>query len=87
MVLSNDGGVTFGASTLVTPVIRWNQPSIRSGVFLPSATTDRTTGNLYVVYQALRRRASARLVYEIDQRRRDLVDADRDHGQSRHRCF
>ena len=53
MVLSNDGGVTFGAPTLVTTVARYDQPSIRNGVFLPSATTDRTTGNLYVVYQGL----------------------------------
>lgn len=53
MVLSNDGGVMFGAPTLVTTVTRYNPPSIRSGVFLPSATTDRATGALYVVYQAL----------------------------------
>ncbi|MDQ3199554.1 MAG: glycoside hydrolase [Verrucomicrobiota bacterium] len=51
MVLSNDGGLTFGAPTLVTPVARYAQPSIRTGIFLPSATTDRTTGTLYVVYQ------------------------------------
>ncbi|HEY3663696.1 MAG TPA: sialidase family protein, partial [Chthoniobacterales bacterium] len=51
MVVSSDGGVTFGAPTLVTPVIRYTPPSIRSGTFLPSATTDRTNGNLYVVYQ------------------------------------
>ncbi|MBA3650115.1 MAG: exo-alpha-sialidase, partial [Chthoniobacterales bacterium] len=51
MVLSNDGGVTFGPPTLVTPTVRYTPPSIRSGTFLPSATTDRTTGNLYVVYQ------------------------------------
>lgn len=54
MVLSNDGGVTFGAPTLVTTVRRYNPPSIRSAGFLPSATTDRTTGAIYVVYQALR---------------------------------
>ncbi len=53
MVLSNDGGVTFGAPTLVTTVARYDQPSIRNGVFLPSATTDRTTGTLYLVYQGL----------------------------------
>lgn len=53
MVLSNDGGATFAAPTLVTAVTRYDQPSIRNGVFLPSATTDRTTGALYVVYQAL----------------------------------
>ena len=51
MLLSNDGGVTFGAPILVTPVTRWDQPSIRNGIFLPSATTDRTTGNIYVAYQ------------------------------------
>jgi hypothetical protein len=52
MVLSNDGGTTFGAPTLVTTVNRYVHPSIRTGAFLPSATTDRTTGALYVVYQA-----------------------------------
>jgi hypothetical protein len=52
MVLSTDGGTTFGAPTLVTTVTRYAHPSIRTGVFLPSATTDRTTGALYVVYQA-----------------------------------
>jgi hypothetical protein len=52
MVLSNDGGTTFGAPTLVTTVNRYVHPSIRTGVFLPSAATDRTTGALYVVYQA-----------------------------------
>ncbi|MEO8045346.1 MAG: sialidase family protein [Spartobacteria bacterium] len=51
MVLSNDGGVTFEPPTLVTPVTRYTPPSIRSGTFLPSAATDRTNGNLYVVYQ------------------------------------
>jgi hypothetical protein len=52
MVISNDGGATFGAPTLVTTVNRYVHPSIRTGVFLPSATTDRTTGAIYVVYQA-----------------------------------
>lgn len=53
MVLSNDGGATFGPPTLVTTVDRYDQPSIRNGVFLPSATTDRINGHLSVVYQAL----------------------------------
>ncbi|MGH8095063.1 MAG: sialidase family protein [Chthoniobacterales bacterium] len=53
MVLSNDGGVTFGAPTLVTTVARYDQPSIRNGIFLPSAAADRMTTNLYVVYQGL----------------------------------
>lgn len=53
MVLSSDGGVTFGPPSLVTTVARYEQPSIRNGVFLPSATTDRINGHLSVVYQAL----------------------------------
>ncbi len=53
MVLSNDGGVTFGPPTLVATVARYDQPSIRNGTFLPSATTDRINGHLSVVYQAL----------------------------------
>lgn len=53
MVLSTDGGATFGAPTRVASVERYDQPSIRNGVFLPSATTDRTSGDLYVVYQGL----------------------------------
>jgi hypothetical protein len=63
MVLSNDGGVTFGPSTLVTTVMRYNPPSIRSGVFLPSATTDRATGALYVVYQALDNAFNPRVMF------------------------
>jgi hypothetical protein len=53
VVFSSDGGNSFGAPALVTGVNRYSPPLIRSGVFLPSATTDRTTGNIYVVYQAL----------------------------------
>ncbi|CAN5590952.1 hypothetical protein BH20VER3_BH20VER3_06840 [soil metagenome] len=53
MVLSSDAGVTYGPPTLVTRVTRYTPPSIRSGAFLPSATADRTTSSLYVVYQAL----------------------------------
>jgi hypothetical protein len=30
----------------------YNEPSIRTGAFLPSAATDRTTSNIYVVWQA-----------------------------------
>jgi len=63
MVLSNDGGVTFGTPTRVTTVTRYDQPSIRNGVFLPSATTDRTTGALYVVYQALDSGGSPRVLF------------------------
>jgi hypothetical protein len=63
MVLSNDGGVTFGAPTLVTTVTRYDQPSIRNGTFLPSATTDRTTGAIYVVYQALGSTGQPRVLF------------------------
>ena len=63
MVLSSDGGVSFGPPTKVVGVTRYNQPTFRSGVFLPSATTDRTTGNLYVVYQALDAGGSPRVLF------------------------
>jgi hypothetical protein len=50
-VISTDGGFTFGPPHLIMPVTEWNEPLIRSGSFLPSATVDRTTGNIYVVFQ------------------------------------
>lgn len=53
LVVSEDGGNTFGAPKFITAVNIYDQPSIRDGAFLPSATTDRTTGNLYLVYQAV----------------------------------
>ena len=52
VVLSTDGGETFGAPKRIANAIEYSEPNIRSGGFLPSATTDRTTGNLYVVYQS-----------------------------------
>ena len=52
-VNSTDGGVTFGAPHIITSVTEYNEPSIRSGAFLASAVGDRTTQNVYVVYQAL----------------------------------
>jgi hypothetical protein len=63
MVLSTDGGATFGAPTLVTPVTLYAPPSIRSGAFLPSATADRTTSNLYVVYQARDAASQPRILF------------------------
>ncbi len=63
MVLSNDGGVTFGAPTFVSSVNRYTPASIRSGTFLPSATSDRTTGALYVVYQAIGAAGSPRIFF------------------------
>jgi hypothetical protein len=53
-VISSDGGATFGSAKLITHAIEYDEPSIRTGVFLPSAVADRSTGNgnIYVVYQA-----------------------------------
>jgi len=54
VVVSNNGGVTFGAPIRIANAIEYSPPNIRSGAFLPSATADRINGNnLYVVYQAL----------------------------------
>jgi hypothetical protein len=52
-VISTDGGVTFGPPKLIAFATEYNEPRIRSGSFLPSAVSDRTNGNLFVVYQAL----------------------------------
>ena len=54
LVVSNDGGVTFGSPRLITPVQIYNHPTVRDGAFLPSVTTDRATGTLHVAYQELR---------------------------------
>ena len=53
LVVSNDGGNTFGAPKPVTNVPIYGPPMIRSAAFLPSATTDRETGALFLTYQAL----------------------------------
>jgi hypothetical protein len=52
-VISTDGGITFGNPKLITAGIQYNEPNIRTGSFLPSAAADRSSGNLYVVYQTL----------------------------------
>jgi hypothetical protein len=52
-VISTDGGVTFGTPKFITNATEWNEPSIRTGSFLPSAAADRTSANLYIVYQTL----------------------------------
>ncbi len=53
LVVSPDGGATFGAPKFITAVNIYDAPAMRDGAFLPSATTDRTTGTLFVAYQAL----------------------------------
>ncbi len=45
--------MTFGPPKFITTVNYYSPNGIRTGGFLPSATTDRTTGNLYVVYQGI----------------------------------
>jgi hypothetical protein len=52
-VISTDGGTTFGPPNLITSAVEHSEPLIRTGSFLPSATADRTTQNIYVVYQTL----------------------------------
>jgi hypothetical protein len=53
LVKSTDGGATFAAPIVITNAVEYNEPSIRTGSILPSAVCDRTSGNLYVVYQTL----------------------------------
>ena len=52
-VNSTDGGVTFGSPHTVAFATEYNEPVIRTGSILPSAVGDRTTQNVYVVYQTL----------------------------------
>lgn len=53
--LSTDGGRTFStaATTLSSSVVGWDDPEMRDGVFLPSATVARQTGELFVTYTAV----------------------------------
>jgi hypothetical protein len=52
-VLSTDGGLSFGAPKYVMNFTAYAPPGIRSGTFISAATTDATTGNLYVVIQGV----------------------------------
>lgn len=53
--LSPDGGRTYPtvATRIVDPVTGWDDPTLRDGVFLPSATAARGTGDLFVTYAAV----------------------------------
>jgi len=53
VVLSTNGGNTFNSPRLITNVAAYDAPGIRDGVFVSSATSDRTAGKLLVVYQGL----------------------------------
>ncbi|MBI4323857.1 MAG: exo-alpha-sialidase [Chloroflexi bacterium] len=52
VVLSSDGGQTYGEPRLVAPVNAYSDSVARNARFLPSAATDRQAGVLYVAYQA-----------------------------------
>ncbi len=52
-VISTNGGTSFGSPQRITTATEWHERAIRSGSFLPSATADRTTNNVYVVYQTV----------------------------------
>jgi hypothetical protein len=52
-VISTDGGQSFGPPNFITFATEYKEPSIRTGSFLPSAAADRTTQNIYVVYQTI----------------------------------
>ena len=53
LVVSNDGGTTFGAPMPIQTVANYDHPQIRDGSILPSAAADRVNGTLYVAYQGL----------------------------------
>lgn len=53
VVRSTNGGNTFTAPVLIANAAEWNEPSIRTGGFLPAATTNRTGNNIFVVYQTV----------------------------------
>lgn len=52
-VISPDGGSSFGSPKLIAHAVEYNEASIRTGSILPSAIADRTSGNVYVVYQTV----------------------------------
>ena len=51
--LEADGGTTFGAPTLITSPLLYQPSGIRNQGGKPAVAADRTTGNLYLVYQSL----------------------------------
>jgi hypothetical protein len=53
--VSRDGGRTYPSapSTVVPIVAGWDDPEMREGVFLPSATVARQSGEMFVTYTAV----------------------------------
>ena len=52
---SPDGGRTFpGTGITVVPAVNgWDDPDLRDGIYLPSATVARGTGDLFITYTAV----------------------------------
>ena len=70
MVLSADGGDTFGDPLVVVGDLEYyDHPVLRDGAFLPAAAADRETGVIYVSYQAV-----------VDGRPRIVFTRSLDHG-------
>lgn len=52
VVVSEDGGDTFGSANVVAEVTIHEDPIARSAEFLPTLAADRTLGHLYLAWQA-----------------------------------
>lgn len=53
VVVSTNGGSSFSSPHLVTTVSQYDAPVVRDGSFLPSAAADRSSRQLFVVYQGI----------------------------------
>lgn len=51
-ITSSNAGVNYGSPVKIADVVLWDDPQLRDGAFLPSATADRTNGHIFMVYQA-----------------------------------
>ncbi|MEK7684743.1 MAG: sialidase family protein [Verrucomicrobiota bacterium] len=69
VVLSSDGGQTYGEPQLVALVNPYGDAVARNPGFLPSATTDRQAGVLYVAYQARENDPQILITKSIDKGR------------------
>ncbi len=69
MVLSPDGGQTYGEPSLVARVNPYGDGVARNPGFLPAATADRQAGVLYVAYQAQDKDPQILFAKSIDQGR------------------
>src|SRR5439155_22013850 len=53
VAVSASGGSSFASPRLVTTASRYDAPIVRDGSFLPAAAADRSSRQLFVVYQAI----------------------------------